>query len=122
MGDASEKRTEFKLPKLPVLKGNTNLENHLSTFQVLIELKKASEGLLCKVFPTTLQDGALKWFQGLELGSITSFMDLSTRFIAQYKHLIPKEVTSSDLFSVMQGENESMESYQARFKEFYERI
>lgn len=50
------------------------------------------------------------------------FMDLSTKFIAQYRHLIPKKVTSSDLFSIRQGENESMESYQAKFKEFYRRI
>ena len=50
-----------------------------------------------KFFPHSLEGEAHEWFYALPEGSITSFRELSTLFLEQYKHNIKQEIMVSNL-------------------------
>lgn len=58
----TDKPAKLKVPNLSIFRRNSNPQNHLSVYQIAIEVKRVSDVLQCVIFPTTLHDGALKWF------------------------------------------------------------
>lgn len=87
----------------------------------MMEVERASDALLCWFFSTTLHDGALIWFQGLEPDSISSFLELLEKFMTYYRYNIPTYV-SYDLFTIRQGSTKTLRSYHTRFKELHRKI
>ena len=43
-----------------------------------------NEALMCKVFPSSLGSVVIRWFDGLEEGSISSFQELTRAFGARF--------------------------------------
>ena len=43
-----------------------------------------NDALMCKVFPSSLEPIALRWFNGLRKGSIHSFVELIQEFGARF--------------------------------------
>jgi hypothetical protein len=77
---------------------------------------------MCRIFPSSLGEIALRWFDRLEHGSIHSWKELSeaftTRFITNTRK--PKEVDSLMALAIKSGE--SLKSYSARYWETYNEI
>jgi hypothetical protein len=85
-------------------------------------LHNGNDFLMCRIFPSSLGDVALRWFDRLEHGFIHSWTELSeaftTRFITNTRK--PKEVDSLLALAMRSGEN--LKSYSARYWETYNEI
>lgn len=66
---------------------------------------------MCKVFPSNLGPVAMKWFDGLEEGSISSFQELTRAFGARFVMCskVPRPLDS--LLSMAMREGETLKTY-----------
>ena len=85
-------------------------------------LYNGNDSLMCHIFPSSLEEVALRWFDRLDHGSIHSWKELSeaftTHFITNTRK--PKEVDS--LMALAMKSGESLKSYSARYWETYNEI
>jgi len=56
----------------------------VSHFNQRIAIHSRNEALMCKVFPSSLKPIAMRWFDGLEEGSISSYEELTRVFGARF--------------------------------------
>uniref|UniRef100_A0A2N9FLW9 Uncharacterized protein n=1 Tax=Fagus sylvatica TaxID=28930 RepID=A0A2N9FLW9_FAGSY len=102
--------------------GKTDPVAHLSHYRRSMALHNGNDILMCRIFPSSLGDVALRWFDRLEHGSIHSWTELAeaftTRFITNTRK--PKEVDS--LMALAMRSGESLKSYSARYWETYNEI
>uniref|UniRef100_A0A2N9FK28 Uncharacterized protein n=1 Tax=Fagus sylvatica TaxID=28930 RepID=A0A2N9FK28_FAGSY len=102
--------------------GKTDPVSHLSHYRRSMALHNGDDILMCRIFPSSLGDVALRWFDRLDHGSIHSWTELSeaftTRFITNTRK--PKEVDS--LMALVMRSGESLKSYSARYWETYNEI
>ena len=91
--------------------GSINPQNHLEGYKVFMMLQDASDTLLYLTFLTTLNKVVQTWYCGLQLISITSFEQLGRQFIAHFENSRVQSKTSDSLFSLYQGEGESLRDY-----------
>ena len=76
---------KFRMPQLDVYHGTTNPREHIDRYQTLMEIQGASSMIMCKAFSLTLSGTAKDWYRNLMIGSISSFKELLTTFIDNYK-------------------------------------
>ena len=50
------------------------------SLQPRMAVHSKNEALICKVFPSSLEPVAMRWFNGLKEGSIRSFKELTRAF------------------------------------------
>ncbi|XP_025640488.1 uncharacterized protein [Arachis hypogaea] len=93
----------------------TDLRHHLSNFKSRIYLTDASDGTRCKIFPTTLTNTAMKWFDNLPPRSVTCFDDLARGFLTQFFIQKDKIKHVPSLLGVKQEVGESLGDYMKRF-------
>ena len=56
--------------------GRTDPVEQVSHFNQRMAVHSKNEALMCKVFPSSLEPVAMRWFDGLGESSIDSFMEL----------------------------------------------
>ena len=64
--------------------GKTDPVEHMSHFNQRMVVHSKNETLMCKVFPSSLEPVAIRWFNGLRKDSISSFKELTRAFRAQF--------------------------------------
>ena len=74
-----------------------------------------NETLMCKVFPSSLEPVAMRWFDGLKEGSINSFKELTRAFGARFVTCsrIPRPLDS--LLSMTIREREALKTYSDKY-------
>ena len=114
--------TKFTPPNLISYNGKTDPVAHLSHYRQSMVLYNGNDAFMCHIFPSSLGEVALRWFDRLEHGSIHSWGELSkaivTRFITNTRK--PKEVDSLMALTMKLGE--SLKSYSTRYWETYNKI
>ena len=77
---------------------------------------------MCKVFPSSLGPVAMRWFDGLEEGLISSFQELIRAFGAQFVTYgrVPRPLDS--LLSMAMREGETLKTYSDRYWETFNEI
>ena len=77
---------------------------------------------MCKVFPSSLEPVAMRWFNGLGAGSISSFMELTRAFSYRFITFsrIPRPLDS--LLSLTMKEGETLKTYSDRYWEMFNEI
>ena len=70
----------FTRPPFTTYDGKIDLVEHVSHFTQLMALYSWNDGLLCKVFPSSLDPTTMRWFNSLKKGSIHSFSELNQAF------------------------------------------
>ena len=80
------------------------------------------DALMYRVFPSSLGDLRLKWFDKLPAGTIWSFHQLTESFVTLFviNTKAPKGVVS--LLTLQKGKNESLCNYNKLYLELYNRI
>ena len=88
-----------------------DLRSHISHHTQMIALWNYLDGLMCRVFLSSLSDLGLKWFKKLPLRSIRSFIQFSKSFVARFviNTRALKGVTS--LLTLCKGINEMLHNY-----------
>ena len=77
---------------------------------------------MCKVFSFSLESMAMRWFDGLERGSIRSFEELTRAFGAKFVMCskVPRPLNS--LLSMVLREGEALKTYFNRYWEMFNEI
>ncbi|XP_057493157.1 uncharacterized protein LOC130778645 [Actinidia eriantha] len=117
--DPSEK---FVPPRFTLYDGKTDPRSHVSHVRQTMALWNHMDALMCRVFPSSLGDLGLKWFDKLPPGSIENFYQLTESFVARFviNTKAPKVVSS--LLTLKKGRNESIRNYSKRYWETYNEI
>ena len=88
---------------------------HVNHYIHMMSLHTHNDTLMCKVFPSSLGPMALRWFNGLQKGSIRSFAELIQEFGAWFVTCsqVPQPVDA--LLSIKMGVGETLHSYTSRY-------
>lgn len=68
-----------------------------------MSLYQQDEALLCNVFPVSLDEEAIVWFQQLLHGSVASFTDLPAQFTQDYALQIQESKQTNSLFEIVKS-------------------
>ena len=81
-----------------------------------------NETLMCKIFPSSLGPVAMRWFDGLRVGSINSFKELTQAFGSHFIMCsrVPRLLAS--LLSLSMREGETLKTYSDRYWEIFNAI
>jgi len=60
---------------------------HVSHYNQNVAINSKNEALICKIFPSNLGPIAMRWFDGLEKGSIHNYDKLTRTFKARFRDL-----------------------------------
>ncbi|GFZ01188.1 hypothetical protein Acr_14g0008230 [Actinidia rufa] len=113
---------KFVPPRFTLYDGKSDPRSHVSHVRQMMALWNHMDALMCRVFPSSLGDLGLKWFDRLPPGSIENFYQLTESFVARFviNTKAPKAVSS--LLTLKKGRNESIRSYSKRYWETYNEI
>ena len=78
----------------------------MSYFDQRMAIQSKKKALMCKFFPSSLGHVAMRWFDGLEEGSISSFEELMRAFGARFVTFsrVPRPLDSLLSMSIREGE------------------
>ena len=108
--------------KLPRYNGRTDPVEHVSYFNQRMAIHSPNEALMCIVFPSSLGLVAMRWFDGMKEGSISSFKELTRAFGAHFVtcNRVPRPLDS--LLSMTMQERETLKMYSNRYWEMFNEI
>ena len=88
---------------------------HVSYFNQRMAIHSKNKTLMCKVFPSSLGLVAMKWFDGLEEGLISTFKELMRAFRARFViySRVPRPLDS--FLSMSMREGETLKNYSDRY-------
>lgn len=81
-----------------------------------------NKGLICKVFPLSLDPTAMRWFNRLEKGLIGSFEELTRAFVARFMTCSRVLRPLDYLLSMAMKEGESLKTYSDRYWELLNEV
>ena len=81
-----------------------------------------NEALICKVFTSSLGPVAMRWFDGLEVGSINSFRELTRAFGARFVTCSRVRRPMDSLLLMTMEEGETLKTYSNRYWEMFNEI
>ena len=105
-----------------IYNGRTDLVEHVSHFTQRMAFHSSNEALMCKVFSSSLRLVVVRWFNGLEEGSVRSFEELTRVFGVRFMTCsrVPKPLDS--LLSMAMREGETLKTYSDRYWETFNEI
>ena len=112
----------FTQPTFTIYNGRTNLVEHVSHFNQRMVVHFRNEALMCKVFPSSLGPVAIRWFDGLDEGSISSFEELTRACGARFVTCSRVSRPLDSLLSMVMREGETLKTYLDRYWETFNEI
>ncbi len=102
--------------------GKSDPVGHLSRYRQAMALHNNNDALMCRVFPSSLGEVGLRWFDRLEHGSIRSWQEMSQIFTARFitNTRKPKEIDS--LLALAMKAGEALKAYSTQYWEVYNDI
>ncbi|GAU22037.1 hypothetical protein TSUD_309410 [Trifolium subterraneum] len=104
-----------KPPQLGKYDGLTDPDIHIQNIYAILNYQAVKGGIKCRIFPTTLVEGAMAWYRSLPQGSIASWKDLCKQFTSHFTASRKHPKMEANLEAVRQGPNETLRSYIERF-------
>jgi hypothetical protein len=108
-------QTKFTSSNLTVYNRKSEPVGHLSHYKQEMALYNTNDALMCRVFPSSLREVGLRWFDRLEHGSIRSWREMSKAFTERFitNTRKPKEIDT--LLALTMKTEETLKSYSARY-------
>ncbi|XP_077228586.1 uncharacterized protein LOC143861570 [Tasmannia lanceolata] len=103
------------MPHVPQYDGTTDLVDHLETFRTMILLHGASDGFLCRAFPTTLMGVGRDWYSRLKPNSIDNFEEFGEDLVRYFMSSRRPQKTAASLMALRQEDGESLKAFVIRF-------
>ncbi|KAF5933204.1 hypothetical protein HYC85_029375 [Camellia sinensis] len=112
----------FHQPKFTLYDGKTDPYMHVSHFLQVMAGHRRNDALMCLIFPSSLGELGLKWFERLPEGSIERWQQLAEAFVTRFKTntKTPKEV--DHLLSVKMEPSDTLKAYNSRYWETFNEI
>ena len=95
--------------------GCTDLVEHVSHFNQRMVVHSKNQTLMCKVCPSSLGPMVMRWFDGLGVGSIDSFKELTRAFGSHFITCSRVPWSLDSLFSMSIREGETLKTYSDRY-------
>ena len=112
----------FAQPTFTIYNGRTNPMGQVSHFNQRMAIHPRNKALMCKVFPFRLKPVAMRWFDGLEEGSIRSLEEPTRAFRVRFVTCsrVPRPLDS--LLSMAMREKETLKTYSNGYWETFNEI
>ncbi|XP_075674767.1 uncharacterized protein LOC142643951 [Castanea sativa] len=112
----------FSQPTFTIYNGRFDPVEHVSHFNQKMAVYTGDEAFMCKVFSSSFESVAMRWFDALEEGSIRSFEELTMAFGARFVTCsrVPKPLDS--LLSMVMREGETLKTYSNKYWETFNKI
>ncbi|GMN38363.1 hypothetical protein TIFTF001_007585 [Ficus carica] len=107
--------TRFKMPSMASYDGSSDADEHLENYRAYMQIQSANEAALCKSFCLTLTGAARQWYRRLDPRLVSSFQQLADSFSAAFMRSKARKLGASHLFSIKQGDSETLKAYLQRF-------
>jgi len=107
--------SKWQWPHMDVYDGSSDPDVHVKSYMTQANLFSTDGRVHYRLFPTTLKGPALDWYYSLLTNSVSSFEMLCARFTARFADSKPAIASSASLHHIVQGDNESLRQYMARF-------
>ena len=114
--------SRFTRPPFNSYDGKTDPVEHVSHYIHMMSLHTHNDALMCKVFPSSLGPMALRWFNGLQKGSIHSFAELIQEFDAWFITCSQVSQPVDALLSMKMRVGDTLHSYASWYWELYNDI
>ena len=75
---------KFGQPKFNIYDGRSDPADHVRHYKQMMAYWRNEEALMCRMFPKSLGDTALRWFDKLHSGKINNFRELVEQFTARF--------------------------------------
>ncbi|XP_016199904.1 uncharacterized protein LOC107640915 [Arachis ipaensis] len=95
--------------------GTKDPQEHVTAFEARMNLEGVGDAVRCRAFPVTPAGPAIRWFNTLPQGSITTFADISQKFLARFTTRIAKAKHLINLLGVTQKPGEPTRKFLDRF-------
>ena len=105
----------FTQPSFTMYNGRTDPVERVSHFSQRMVVHSKNEALMCKVFPSSLELVAMRWFDGLREGSINSFKELTQVFRARFVTCSRVHQHLNSLLSITMLKGEILKIYSDRY-------
>ncbi|GAA0170615.1 hypothetical protein LIER_24839 [Lithospermum erythrorhizon] len=102
--------------RLPSSRENQSREKHIEEFQSQMLFQHQCSKVYCRVFPSSLAGHALRCFNHLPEGCITSFEELKNRFTRTFVGRVREDKDEHSLMIIKKKENKTISSFQDRFQ------
>lgn len=112
----------FHQLKFITYEGKSDPYMHLSHFRQVMAMYQRNEALMCILFPSSLGDLGLTWFERLQEGSIASWAQLAEAFVTKFRMNTKTPVEIDQLLSTDMGEKETLRPYNNRYWETFNQI
>ncbi|KAF5934131.1 hypothetical protein HYC85_030302 [Camellia sinensis] len=105
----------FHQPKFTLYNEKIDPYMHVSHFRLVMAGHRRNDALMCLIFPSSLGELGLKWFERLPEGSIKRWQQLAEAFVTRFKTntKTPKEV--DHLLSVKMEPSDILKAYKSRY-------
>uniref|UniRef100_A0A2N9GCB7 Uncharacterized protein n=1 Tax=Fagus sylvatica TaxID=28930 RepID=A0A2N9GCB7_FAGSY len=120
--ESAELPERFTAPRLETYNGRTDPVVHIDHYHHRMALWRYRDPLMCRIFPSSLGEVALRWFNQLERGSIGSWSQMAEVFVGRFITNSRRSRGLDTLMVIRLGTNESLKDYSARFWETYNDI
>uniref|UniRef100_A0A2N9IKR9 Reverse transcriptase domain-containing protein n=1 Tax=Fagus sylvatica TaxID=28930 RepID=A0A2N9IKR9_FAGSY len=120
--ESAELPERFTAPRLETYNGRTDPVAHIDHYHHRMALWRYKDPLMCRIFPSSLGEVALRWFNQLERGSIGSWSQMAEVFVGRFITNSRRSRGLDTLMVIRLGTNESLKDYSARFWETYNDI
>ncbi|GAA0154183.1 hypothetical protein LIER_12240 [Lithospermum erythrorhizon] len=105
-----------KTPRIHQVHKETDPQEHIAEFQSKMSFHQPHIMVYYMAFPSSLAGPALKSFNPLPIGCITSFEEIKNQFPKTYVRRIQQDEDEHSLMTIKQRETESIASIQERFQ------
>uniref|UniRef100_A0A2N9H5X7 Integrase catalytic domain-containing protein n=1 Tax=Fagus sylvatica TaxID=28930 RepID=A0A2N9H5X7_FAGSY len=82
--EQAELPERFTAPRLDIYNGRTDPVDYIDHYHHRIALWRYKDPLMCRIFPSSLGEVALRWFNQLERGSIGSWSQMAEVFVGRF--------------------------------------
>uniref|UniRef100_A0A2N9J0D1 Reverse transcriptase n=1 Tax=Fagus sylvatica TaxID=28930 RepID=A0A2N9J0D1_FAGSY len=82
--ESAELPERFTAPRLETYNGRTDPVAHIDHYHHRMALWRYRDPLMCRIFPSSLGEVALRWFNQLERGSIGSWSQMAEIFVGRF--------------------------------------
>lgn len=96
--------SNFIQPKFITYEGKPDPYMHLSHFRQVMAVYRQNEVLMCILFPSSLGDLGLTWFERLPESSIASWAQLAEAFVTRFRTNTKTPVEIDQLLSIDMGD------------------
>ena len=112
----------FTALRFKAYNGRTDLMAHISHFQQRMALSRYNDPLMCRIFPSSLREVALRWFNQLGRRIINSWIQMAEAFVARFITNSRRTKEMDALLIMKLEDNETIKDYSTRFWETYNDI